>query len=496
MKHVLLTLTLFVSFFASAQIVNIPDANFKNALLNYDPPIDTNGDGEIQVSEAEAVSVLNLYNKNISDLTGVEAFVNIYRLHCDVNLLTELDISENTELLYLNIGVNLLTELDVSNNLQLITIDCSDNQFTSIDISNNSSLTSLYCERNMLTSLNISQNLSLVNLSCGQNPLSTLDVSQNLNLEQLDVYTTQLTNIDVSNNTNLIGLNVSDNQLTSLDISQNSNLEGLMFISNEISNIDVSNNPGLYYLSCYDNQLTNLDVSQNPVLEILYIFENQIENIDLSQNTVLKRLACNNNPLTALDVSQNPSLKGINFSNTLVSEIDLSNNPLLCALEGENNFSLNYVNVKNGNNTELTNSNCNLNFIDAGLNLLNNPNLQFVCVDDANFAATNFTNVSPQATFIEDCSIANGDLNHITGIVTYDDENNGCDGGDVGIGGLLVTTTDGANNFATTTINTGDYNLTVAENIYTTTVLGLSPYFTLSQAQNVDTFVGFNQTEI
>src|SRR5690606_31731479 len=52
------------------------------------------------------------------------------------------------------------------------------------------------------------------------------------------------------------------------------------------------------------------------------------------------------------------------------------------------------------------------------------------------------------------------------------------------------------NNFATTTINTGDYNLTVAENTYTTTVLGLSPYFSLSPAQAVDTFVGFNQTEI
>lgn len=496
MKHLLLTLTLLTSFVVSAQIVNIPDANFKNALLNYDPVIDTNNDWEIQVSEAEAVNVLNLYDKNIADLTGIEAFTNIYRLDCTKNLLTQLDISENTELLYLDVGVNSLSTLDLTNNLQLISLDCSDNELTSLDVSNNSSLTSLYCERNMLTSLNISQNTSLINLSCGQNPLSTLDVSHNLNLEQIDVYTTQLTNIDVSNNTNLIGLNVSDNQLTSLDISQNSNLEGLMFIANEISNINVSNNPELYYLSGYDNQLTNLDVLQNLSLEILYIFDNQIDNIDLSQNTALKRLAFNNNPLTALDVSQNTNLKGINFSNTLISEIDLSNNPLLCSVEGVNNFSLTYLNVKNGNNNELTNSNCNLDFIDAGLNLLNNPNLQFVCVDDATFAAANFTEVAPNATFIDNCKIANGDLNQITGTVKYDDVNNGCDSGDTGVGSLLVNTTDGTNNFATTTINTGDYNLTVAENTYTTTVLGLSPYFALSPAQAVDTFVGFNQTEV
>src|SRR5690606_5737467 len=84
----------------------------------------------------------------------------------------------------------------------------------------------------------------------------------------------------------------------------------------------------------------------------------------------------------------------------------------------------------------------------------------------------------------------------IVGTVTYDDENNGCDGGDAGIGGLLVNTNDGTNNFATTTINTGDYNLTVAENTYTTTVLGLPPYSSLSPAQAVDTIVGLQQTAI
>ncbi|WP_372473503.1 hypothetical protein AB4865_11845 [Capnocytophaga sp. ARDL2] len=39
---------------SSAQIVNIPDFAFKQRLLDHNPVIDTNGDGEIQVSEAEA----------------------------------------------------------------------------------------------------------------------------------------------------------------------------------------------------------------------------------------------------------------------------------------------------------------------------------------------------------------------------------------------------------------------------------------------------------
>ena len=128
MKHVLLTLTLFVSFFASAQIVNIPDTNFKNALLNHNPVIDTNGDGEIQVSEATEVYDLNLYDKNIADLTGIEAFINISWLDCRKNLLIELDVSQNINLTYLDVSFNLLTSLDVTNNPQLTRLNCAKNQ--------------------------------------------------------------------------------------------------------------------------------------------------------------------------------------------------------------------------------------------------------------------------------------------------------------------------------------------------------------------------------
>ncbi|MCH7534469.1 MAG: hypothetical protein IH948_01745, partial [Bacteroidetes bacterium] len=54
MKKIVVFFSLFiVPLFVSAQIVNIPDANFKAALVG-DPTINTNGDGEIQVAEASA----------------------------------------------------------------------------------------------------------------------------------------------------------------------------------------------------------------------------------------------------------------------------------------------------------------------------------------------------------------------------------------------------------------------------------------------------------
>ena len=80
MKCTLFTLFFFISIYnAQAQIVSIPDLNFKNALLN-DSSVNTNFDNEIQVSEAQAALDLLFYYEGISDFTGLEAFVNLQTL--------------------------------------------------------------------------------------------------------------------------------------------------------------------------------------------------------------------------------------------------------------------------------------------------------------------------------------------------------------------------------------------------------------------------------
>ncbi len=96
MKKSILLFGLFAGTlgFVKAQNVNIPDVNFKNALLNHNPVIDTNGDEQIQVSEAEAFTgLLRADNRAIADLTGIEAFVNITQLHCYNNQLTSLNLT-------------------------------------------------------------------------------------------------------------------------------------------------------------------------------------------------------------------------------------------------------------------------------------------------------------------------------------------------------------------------------------------------------------------
>ncbi|MDG0972550.1 MAG: hypothetical protein P8O07_00170 [Crocinitomicaceae bacterium] len=74
MKTLLLSLISVLAINSYAQNVNIPDANFK-AYLVGNAQINTNGDTEIQVSEANAFGgTIDCSSQNISDLTGIEAF--------------------------------------------------------------------------------------------------------------------------------------------------------------------------------------------------------------------------------------------------------------------------------------------------------------------------------------------------------------------------------------------------------------------------------------
>ena len=137
-------------------LVNIPDANFKQALVQ-NSAINTNSDAEIQLTEAHAFTGnLNVSGRSISTLTGIEAFTG----------LTNLDCSNNS------LGI-----LDLSSNSQLVTLICNNNQITDLNISSCSSLAFLNCSINWLSILDLSLNTSLANLNCSSNFLGNLVLS-------------------------------------------------------------------------------------------------------------------------------------------------------------------------------------------------------------------------------------------------------------------------------------------------------------------------------
>jgi hypothetical protein len=137
MKTKLLILFFISAFNNYAQTVNIPDANFK-ACLVANTALNTNGDSEIQLSEASSFTgTIACSGDNISDVAGVEAFTEIISLQLFGNNLIEVNVSQNTKLEQLLLEQNSLSgDLDLSALTSLVDFKAHTNNLTNINIAN------------------------------------------------------------------------------------------------------------------------------------------------------------------------------------------------------------------------------------------------------------------------------------------------------------------------------------------------------------------------
>lgn len=370
------------SIFSFAQIVNIPDANFK-AYLVSNPAINTNGDNEIQVSEASAFTgEINVSNKGISLLWGIEYFTEITGLNCSLNSIQQLDLSNNKKLITLNCsGITLdqygnneypngqietlnltqntnlktlicsgnrLTNLDISKNIKLEYLDCSYNRsynynngyeeiyIRNLDISKNTNLRYLDVHNNQISTLDLSKNIELEFLNCNYNKLSNLNLSYNYKLKNLQCENyywidgaSLISSLNLTNNINLETLNCSGNNLTTLNIAQNSNLKYLDCSNNKLVNINIFYNTKLLHLDCGSNEISSLNLIYSPQLEYVNCSYNKLTSINLSQNINLKHFGCHGNQLSQLDVTANTKLEGLYCTNNNLTELDVSKNILL-----------------------------------------------------------------------------------------------------------------------------------------------------------------------
>ncbi|OJF77460.1 MAG: hypothetical protein BKP49_00240 [Treponema sp. CETP13] len=318
-KKILLISSIFILFFIHTQlfaqsnentlIVTIPDTNFKTCLLE-NKNINTNGDDKIQKSEAEAYHgdkynwsspVLRIYRnlgiippklldvsgKNISDLTGIEAFTNLEGLSC---------------------ADNKITTLDVSTIKTLITLDCSNNYIRNLNLEHNVSLIYFLCSNNKLINLDMQNNKLLEVLSCSENQLENLSVSNNKKLKTLYCDANKLTQLSVKNAQELTVLYCNDNLLSNLDTSTNTKLQLLECSNNILKSINLTNNTLLTRLFCNYNQLKELSVHKNPKLVQIACNGNQLKELILTNNIALKELYCGVNHLHFLNIEACPNL--------------------------------------------------------------------------------------------------------------------------------------------------------------------------------------------
>jgi uncharacterized repeat protein (TIGR01451 family) len=551
-----------IGFVGNAQIVNIPDVNFKAKLLQAGPfnpiastetpdgngnvtaytQIDTNNDGEIQVSEALAIKWLRVDGSNITNLTGIESFTNLQFFSCIYNQLTSLNVSGLTNLQflycynnqlpslnmtgltnlqYLNCYNNQLTSLNVTGLTNLQNLNCSNNQLPSLDVSGLSNLQSLSCNNNLLPSLNVSGLSNVQTLECSFNQLTSLNVSGLTNLQNLNCYVNQLPSIDVSGLTNLLSLDCFSNQLTSLNVSGLTNLQelncnynllpslnvsgltnlqslecdsnllpslnvsgltnlqNLRFMENQLTSLDVSGLTNLQDLRCAGNQLTSLDVSGLTNLQDLWCFENQLTSLNVSGLTNLQDLFCDYNQLTNLNVSSLTNLQSLYCNNNQITSLDVSNLTNLQNLECRNNQLLINLFIKNG--------------LNGYIDFSNNPTLRYICADEEQieFIQSMITYYGYTNCHVNSyCSFTPGGAFYtIQGNNRIDINANGCDASDINFPNLKLSFTNGTNTGNLIADTTGAFHYDVQAGTQTFTPTLENPaYFNVSPTTASVTF--------
>lgn len=361
---------------------HFPDEEFRNCIKSYDVDNDEN------LSSLEIASVINLNinDKNINNLDGIEYLTELSTLNCENNNLTILDLSNNTKLYSLICAGNDLTILDLSNNVELNYLNCVNNCLSSLILPQTEKLTNISCSNNNLDSIDVSYSPNIYYLECYNNNISELDITncecllaalhgtldiQNgilyfvddinwyyLYLDNFtniipDIYSGEiiatidqdhfpdenfrnyLSNYDLNNDMSLNeaeiasvkNINISNQSCDSLEgIGYFYNLESLICDNNNIDSLDLSSNTKLIKLECNNNQLTTLDLSNNASLEYLNCYGNSINNLDVSKCSSLYHLDCQSNDLESIDISNNTKLIVLWCHSNHLTSINLQSN--------------------------------------------------------------------------------------------------------------------------------------------------------------------------
>lgn len=162
----------------------IPDANF---LREVRAALGKNNDEPIYKSDLLGITSLDLSDKFIANLEGIEYFRRLKEFICYYNDFTCLDTSGNPELEILDCSYNEdLISLDVSKNTKMQYLDCNYTNISTLDVSHQKDLIVLNCYDCLIAELDLSHSPQLEILDTWGNRLVELDVTKNTKLTYLD----------------------------------------------------------------------------------------------------------------------------------------------------------------------------------------------------------------------------------------------------------------------------------------------------------------------
>ncbi len=252
----------------------IPDDNFELALI--DDGFDHDLDNYVLSDNIKNIEELNISNRQISDLTGIEDFTSLIILNASDNELSTIDLAHNSDLLFLLLNDNKLTNLDISALPVLWDFKALNNLFTCV-------------------------NVNQEQLDCVQNGCVTNNEFGGWKVDEGVVYS-----LDCSS-ANGAQTYVPDDNFEQALI--NLGLDAVL--DDYVTSASIINTEELRLENMGIQDLTGIEDFEN--LRILVVTNNNLVNLDISQNSFLESLFCDNNQLTSLDISQNFFLNPASF---------------------------------------------------------------------------------------------------------------------------------------------------------------------------------------
>ena len=305
--------------------IDIPDINFKSTLLeNYD--LDKNN----KITEYDLVNIeeLDISNKNISDLTGIEYCENLKTIDADTNNISNLEPVRNlNKLSTIYFSVNKITDITPLSNKENLWGSLANNYITDITSLKEfkSSVNYIDLRGNYISLEEGSENLKVINELC-ENNSDYIGYWRDYLLKCSQKYGTpeernDILNIKDSLKNKLIEYGIdsnNDNNITKgelNDFNQGNHESGesglFKHFKIDLSNMELTNSDieCLKYLNCIDE----LDLSNNKITDASPLqYMKYLDIINLSNNDI-DILTLQNVVACTIDLSHNniKSIEGI-----------------------------------------------------------------------------------------------------------------------------------------------------------------------------------------
>ena len=341
--------------------IEINDANLTALLVQKG--VDTDNDGEISEEEAAAVTALDLAAKGsdakISDLTGLEKFVNLQSLVLSGHSISDLSPVEGlVKLTKLDVANNKLAEANFEKLTLLETLDISGNSFSAIDLSKNTALKSLKADNNQSTSININSCTELETLDISGNALTAIDLSKNSALKSFKADNNQFASINIKPCTALETVSLSTNKLETFTVTDMNNLREMLLSGNtDLYNVTASNCPALERIIASDCGLVDVTIYNNPKIAEVDFSNNKLLQLDVTTMPELVTLKIAGNDelnssmepyFTTIDLSANTKLTTFEAQGSTLTDVSFAKNPAIITVNMENMPFLTRINLKNG----------------------------------------------------------------------------------------------------------------------------------------------------